>query len=115
MKKLLLGFLLMLFCSTSFAAIGVVRNLGSDPTTAQTPAIASCNLYRGAALVVNKPTVVVAGKDTCFFPAIPLLPSESYTASYVNVTGFEGPVSIPFATGSAPGAPSALKPVPDLP
>lgn len=110
MKKLLIA--LLLVASPAFAAIGLVKNLGTDPTPAQTPAIVSCNLYRGAALVVNLPVIVSAAGDACRFPAVPILPSETYTASYVNATGFESASGGPFATGSAPGAPSGIKIVP---
>lgn len=98
----------LLFAGSVQAAL--TRPMGTDPTAVSVPAEVSCNLYRGAALVVNTPVVATAGKVQCLFPSVTLNPGESYTATYVNATGFEGAASLPFATGSAPGRPINLAP-----
>lgn len=105
MKTLLAIFLLL----PTLAFAGLTRNMGTDPTPVSATPEVSCNLYRGTALVVNTPVVAATGTVACSFPNVSLNLNEAYTATYVNSTGFEGPASLPFATGSAPGKPVNLK------
>lgn len=96
---------------SSLAQSALTRNMATDPVSGVTAE--SCNLYRGSAVVVNTPVIVTVAGVACSFPSIPLQPSESYTATYVNAVGFEGAASLPFATGTAPGkSPVGLKPAP---
>lgn len=112
MKRVRTVIVALLLAFSAAANAGLTRNMGTDPTPVSATPEASCNLYRGAAVVTNTPVVAGVGTVACSFPSVSLNVGESYTATYVNAIGFEGAASVPFATGSAPGKPNIVKIVP---
>lgn len=113
MKKILLAALFVAaFMSQSSFAQSITKNLGTDcyPTVGTQPA--QCRLYKGPAVVVTTPAIACAsqqGAKTCFFPSMSLSAGDSFTATAIDINGFESAQSVPFVLPAAPIAPAGLR------